>query len=366
MIKSVKIQNFKNIRDQSIDLERLTVFVGANSSGKTSVLQAIDLAAQVLASQPEHVFRNERHCDWLYTRGGTGDLVIACTGDNREISVKATPPEDLFSIPGSLGSGAWRFDREPRKGPVHIDAQKSARSIVFLHLDAARLGQPSYSVQEVPAMGPDGSGLASALAHMALNDPDAFEELVGLMQKLIPQIKRLRFRKAVPGALGFGFPTLPQGPIQHAAVAGQYRGEAILFDFANASNVSAETVSEGTMLMLGLLTVLLRPNRPRVVLMDDLEHGLHPLAQVSFLTAIRHVMEKFPDLQILATAHSPYLLNHLEWSEIRLMALGDDGYSVCGRLDNHPQFNRWKDEMAPGELWSLFGEKWIAQRGSAT
>src|SRR4051794_34569064 len=42
MIQSVAIQNFKSIRDQTIDLDRLTVFVGANGSGKTSVLEAIE------------------------------------------------------------------------------------------------------------------------------------------------------------------------------------------------------------------------------------------------------------------------------------------------------------------------------------
>ncbi|MBS0265406.1 MAG: AAA family ATPase, partial [Planctomycetes bacterium] len=35
MINSVHIQNFKNLRDQTICLERFTVFVGANGSGKT-------------------------------------------------------------------------------------------------------------------------------------------------------------------------------------------------------------------------------------------------------------------------------------------------------------------------------------------
>ena len=43
MIRTVKIQNFKNILDQRIELDHLTVFVGANGSGKTSVLEAIDL-----------------------------------------------------------------------------------------------------------------------------------------------------------------------------------------------------------------------------------------------------------------------------------------------------------------------------------
>ena len=86
----------------------------------------------------------------------------------------------------------------------------------------------------------------------------------------------------------------------------------------------------------------------------------------NLLGVIRRAMEKFPELQVLATAHSPYLLDHLGPEEIRLMTIGVEGYSVCGRLDGHPQFDKWKDEMAPGELWSLFGEKWIVEGGAAS
>ena len=118
-------------------------------------------------------------------------------------------------------------------------------------------------------------------------------------------------------------------------------------------------------MLLGLLTVLLGPNQPQILLMDDIEHGLHPLAQKSLLEVLGSVMQTFPDLQIVATAHSPYLLDHLQPSQVRLMTIGDDGYSVCGCLEDHPQFGKWKDEMAPGELWSLFGEKWLAKEGAA-
>ena len=119
------------------------------------------------------------------------------------------------------------------------------------------------------------------------------------------------------------------------------------------------------MLMLGLLTVMLGPTRPRIVLLDDIEHGLHPLAQKQIVGVIGQVLQRFPDLQVLATTHSPYLLDYLRPDQIRLMTVGEEGFSVCGRLEDHPQYEKWKDEMAPGELWSLFGEKWLVQGAAA-
>ena len=145
-----------------------------------------------------------------------------------------------------------------------------------------------------------------------------------------------------------------------------YQGELILFDFEHTENVSARTASEGTMLMLGLLTVLLGPIRPRILLLDDIEHGLHPLAQKQLVEVIGQILQKYADLQVLATAHSPYLLNYLTPEQVRIMATGEDGYSRCGRLTDHPKFATWKEEMAPGEMWSLFGEKWLVDTGAAS
>src|SRR5947209_19765932 len=46
MISKASIRNFKSLRDVQIELERFTVFVGPNASGKSSILQAMDLLCQ--------------------------------------------------------------------------------------------------------------------------------------------------------------------------------------------------------------------------------------------------------------------------------------------------------------------------------
>jgi predicted ATPase len=364
MIHAIKIENFKNILEQVIEFDRLTVFVGANASGKTSVLEAIDLAVEAEPGNPIWSYRKNKECGWIYTRGGSGDLAITCATGGGQFTVKVSPPDRFLLPPEPLGEPGWKFNLTADDGNSPEVAQGSARPLVFLQLNAAQLAKPSYSETDHPRLESDGGGLASVLAFMALSDPDAFDEFMDHVKELLPQVKRIRFRK-VP---------VQRSEIESITIGGDsgerrtirtFQGEAILFDFKNASDVSAHTVSEGTLMILGLLTVLLGPDRPKVLLMDDIEHGLHPLAQVTLLGSIKKVMEKFPELQILATAHSPYLLDQLEPRQIRLMTTGIDGYSLCGRLEDHPQFAQWKDEMAPGELWSLFGEKWIAEKGAA-
>jgi predicted ATPase len=364
MIIAVSIRNFKNLRDQVIQLEPLTVFVGANGSGKTSVLDALNLAVHAVSGDPKEVFRDDRHCDWLHTRGEKGGLSISCTTRNGRFSFEASPPINFPPPTDLLGKGEWHFHTSPQ-GVVLEQAVLPARSMVLLRLNAAQLGQPSYSERDPPLLEENGQNLASVLAYMALNDPDTFGELVQHMRELIPDLRRIRFRKAPiqrveKEYLRIGDQSLPRQENR------TYSGEAILLDFNHADNIAAHTASEGTLILLGLLTVLLGPTRPKILLMDDIEHGLHPLAQKRLVQVIGQIRVKFPDLQLLATAHSPYLLNYLEPEQVRIMAVGPDGYARCGRLTDHPKFATWKEEMAPGEMWSLFGEKWLADKGATS
>ena len=365
MIDSVIIDNFKNLRHVEVGLSPLTVLVGPNASGKTSVLDALHLAVRAATGEPEKVFGYERHCDWLYTRGGSGDLSITCTTSAGTFVVTASPPQPFPpQATDRLGQGRWTFNVASPDGTALEDALGPARSLVFLRLSAAQLAKASYSDRTPPRVECDGEGLASVLAYMALNDPDGFRGLVDMMRGLIPHLRRIRFCKTPVRRTEKEYVTFGDDTIERRTKR-RYQGDSILFDFGNADNVSAHAASEGTLMLLGLLTVLLGPAQPKILLMDDIEHGLHPLAQKSLLDVLNKIMHTFPDLQIIATAHSPYLLDHLQPEQIRLMTLGSDGHSVCGRLEDNPEFDRWKAEMTPGELWSLFGENWLVEKGVA-
>jgi len=48
VIESIKVENFKSIRNLEIDLAPLTIFVGPNGSGKSSILEAVALMKQCI------------------------------------------------------------------------------------------------------------------------------------------------------------------------------------------------------------------------------------------------------------------------------------------------------------------------------
>jgi predicted ATPase len=141
-----------------------------------------------------------------------------------------------------------------------------------------------------------------------------------------------------------------------------YEGQQILFDMVGAPEIPAHSASEGTLLLLGMLTILRSPSRPRLLLIDDLERGLHPGALGPFVAQIRRILELDPDLQIVATTHSPYLLDYMKFEEVRLTTTQKDGSVLCAGLNEHPEFEKWKESMLPGEFWSMVAEDWIRER----
>jgi hypothetical protein len=51
----------------------------------------------------------------------------------------------------------------------------------------------------------------------------------------------------------------------------------------------------------------------------------------------------------------------MEPREVQVASLREDGFTACEPLTHHPRFSKWKEEFHPGEMWSFFGEKWVAE-----
>lgn len=341
MISKASIRNFKCLRDVRIDLERFTVFVGPNASGKSSILQGLDLLCRTF--RLDHPHQLEGELLQSLSRGTTEQIELACeSGGNayryrtRSPSSPLTPshvPQMKWTGGGqgvatSLTVADWKQwnPQPPHSTPLPLS--------VLLRLETSKLVQ-SNPVPDPTVMAPDGAGLHSALANMALNDPDSWQRLQDDLRQIIPSIRRLRHTPSKPN--------LPP---------------SLLFDTVGADSVPANQISEGTLLVLGLLAALHGSSRPNLVLLDDLDRGLHPKAQKELISLLRGLLATSPDLQILATTHSPYMLDSMEPNEVRMTILREDGATACAALPNHPQFQKWKDEMTPGEMWSLFGERW--------
>ncbi|MEN9613185.1 MAG: hypothetical protein RLZZ628_3999 [Bacteroidota bacterium] len=60
MIKKIEIKNFKSIPQLELELGRINVFIGANGSGKSNILEGITMGAAALAGKLDHEFLSTR------------------------------------------------------------------------------------------------------------------------------------------------------------------------------------------------------------------------------------------------------------------------------------------------------------------
>ncbi|MGD0089282.1 MAG: ATP-binding protein [Planctomycetota bacterium] len=331
MIKTVEFENFKAFKKVTIPLEPLTVFVGPNSSGKTSVLHGL----KILSQSQEDMKVAGANPALSYRRGGTGQFSLRVVGGKNgetEIKLQGQP----MPLKEELGQEVGNLQLMPETNPYVLG------NVVFLELNAIQLATPSYSQEEIPTLSSSGGGLASVLVDLQLREPERFSEVANALKAVIPAVERLRFKRA--------------------RVVDRDRGlwsHRLIVDFRGAKDVPAYLVSQGTLLALAFLTVLLSKPAPQLVLMDDIDHGLHPKAQWEFIKVLRKIMAQNPELQILATSHSPYFLDELKPEEVRMTSLDENGEAHCAPLLQNPDFEKWKDDLSAGELWSVLGDEWV-------
>ncbi|WP_437573347.1 AAA family ATPase [Sorangium sp. So ce887] len=405
MIQQVSFTNFKSLRRVDAHLGRFMVIVGPNGSGKTSILEGLHYLAQATRLPLAGVMHGAFAPPNLKSRGSPGPMQIVAAGNfhdvNVEVGIVVDCKDDANGNASWSGTVARRWgdtaeetsetkegaqplvklaDQRPRPPPPPLVSKDALRghgrremaelarelgSARKLRLDIEMLAAPSYSEQETPRLDTDGSGLASVLADAASRTPEAFQSIQEAARQVIPTLERIRTRRAKVQRQERQEIRIDGDEAIHRPVDRVYWGHQLVLDFKGAPDISAPLASEGTLLVIGLLTALWMEPKPRLLLLDDIDKALHPRAQEELIAQIRRILGMTPELQVVATSHSPYLLDHFDAQDVLLTALLPDGSTACARLTDHPDFDRWKSTTRSGELWSFVGEDWVAQQASA-
>jgi predicted ATPase len=189
-----------------------------------------------------------------------------------------------------------------------------------------------------------------------------FSDVLKSLQSVVPSVKNIRVRPAPVRIKETQVFKIDDEVVPHDKER-QVVGHELIFDMVGAQEVPAHSVSEGTLLALALLTLLWSPDCPNLVLLDDIEQGLHPKAQRELIAQLRKILEQRPELQIVLTSHSPYIVDELEPEEVWLLATDDEGVAHAQRLSDHPEADQWLKVLTTGEFWSAEGEEWVVPHG---
>ncbi len=390
MLKALRLRDFKSFVDETVELSPLTVLVGANASGKSNLLDALrfvqgaalDMSlADVLGGRWEG-----GRLTWPGLRGGVADVVrrgasrfgvettwaidgeavthtIECdTGAHGRVSGVLLSRESLTSsaVPGylfdtsagALGNRSGRDEgssirvalkrtgqgRSPTQvhsatrsvlqqvktdPPVAADVPRvrdllldALRGAYFLDITPSRMR--GFAAQHTTELGLAGENV-SALAWRLCQDPDAKADLVDWLSELCaPELVDIDFAKT------------------------DLDDVMLVLVEQGGRRIAARSLSDGTLRFLGQLIALRTARRGSLLLVEEIENGLHP-TRAHLLVEAMEAATSARDIQIIATTHSPLVLNALSPSALRRAVLvarppGSDG-TVLRRLGDLQDFD---------------------------
>jgi len=181
------------------------------------------------------------------------------------------------------------------------------------------------NINDCEILASDGANLSAFLKSIMEFNPKAYKQIVKTIQRVAPFFQ--------------DFILKPEQYNQDTIrLKWKHKGTDDYFD--------ANDLSDGTLRFILLTTLLLQPNLPTIILLDEPELGLHPFALKLLASMFRKVSRK---TQIIASTQSVTLANEFDIEDL----------IVVDRIDNHSEFKRlnpkdyeeWLEEYSLGDIW---------------
>lgn len=344
MFKSVGIQGYKSIRSQTVSLGRLNILIGGNGAGKSNFLSVFNFVKAV----------SEDGLDaWVEEQGGANRILYLgrkntsgirlflefSKGDKRKqkelfldfeesadrLALKYVGTTSIEDV-GSFHASSRCLDGE--------DAVFFSPLRVYHFVDTGPTSpiKQNCNVNDNRFLRSDGSNLAAVLYYISQRHPKRF----ALIERTMAEI--------APFFAGFD---LQPSRINDSIIRLAWRQIG-----ASDAYLDAELLSDGTLRMMCLVTLLMQPELPAVILIDEPELGLHPAALALFCALVKKAAK---DSQVIISTQSLDIVNQFSPEDI-IVCDNDGTETVFKRLDD-VDLSAWQSDYSLGELWekNVFG-----------
>lgn len=396
LIRNLKVSRLLSFGPEGIDLPMrpLNVLIGANGCGKSNFVEVLNLLkyAPVRFDSP------------IMTGGGIKEWIWKCPGTDKqeyaeiEVVLNDTRAENTHGFIHNIAFGS-------SAAQVLIEHEIISHALISNHeMDAEEYyrfqkGHVKLLDNQLPNSAPllreiDVSKLDLRVSILSqMRDPDRYG-VFNFLQKGYGGIQIYREWTFGPGSTmrSSQSPDVPAGEVGSAGkyiaslimamkrkeknrlveeLASLYQeiedvkakvagggGLQLFIEEKGEKLISAERLSDGTLRYLFLLAILLQPEPPPMIVIEEPELGLHPDV-IPKLAAL--LIEASERTQIVITTHSRMLVD----------ALGDDPESVivCEKHHGESTFERldgermkvWLEKYSLGDLWSkgeIGGNRW--------
>lgn len=332
MFKNIGIQGYKSIRSQKVSLGRLNILIGGNGAGKSNFLSVFNLAKAV----------SEDGLDaWVEENGGAnrilhlGRKISSCIQLSFELDDEVGKEQNELFL--SFEESADRLALK-NVGSFHASSRKVSGLFstlrVYHFVDTGKTSpiKQNCNVNDNRFLRSDGANLAAVLYYISQKHPERFSQI----ERTIVEI--------APFFAGFD---LQPSRLNDSFIRLTWRQKG-----ASDTYLDAEQLSDGTLRMMCLVTILMQPELPDVILIDEPELGLHPAALALFCALAKKAAT---DSQIIISTQSIDIVNQFSPEDI-IVCDNNGEETVFKRLDDM-DLSAWQNDYSLGELWekNVFG-----------
>jgi predicted ATPase len=342
-LDSIEIQGFKTLEAVEVDLSPLNILIGANGAGKSNFMQVFGLLRAIVDSKLQlHVERAGGANSFLF-RGAkqTGELRIRTDFDanSYEVILEPTADDHMMIARETVSFKGWdklvgEASREtnlgsPLSGAARIvnfvrPAIESWRRFHFHDTSDSAAVKRACGIDDNRSLKSDAANLAAVLYLLSKAHPDEYRRIV------------LEVRAVAPFFDEFALREDPLAP-------GRIKLEWLDRD---GDTYTSTALSDGTLRYICLATLLLQPELPKTILIDEPELGLHPSAVARLAGLFRKASKR---TQIVIATQSVTLVN--QFGPEDLVLVERDGCATTLRRPDEQEILSWLDDYALGDLW---------------
>ncbi len=392
-IKRIKVQNLLSFDEEGIDfeLEPLNVLIGANGSGKSNLVDVIDVLTTIPSDFTKPFTQGGGISGWL--REGKNGLINSAriavefdceSGYEIEFGVNANRPTINEEV-------IWRIIPQPTADDTHENQRETITRSELIkgfgdrvfrsQLFGAELSKESFSSSKSMLRSPFWGKVIS----LPYPSVDLFQEvpIYRAINISRPSPARLPQSSDLPGDhmlpnrknIGSVLSELLNRPQQKSQIISRLKelnaeivdvrvvisgGTVQVFFQESGSDtpISLSRISDGTFNFLCLLLILLHPSPPPLVCIEEPELGLHPDMIHKVAELLKEASQR---MQLIVTTHSDLLVSALSDMPEAIVVCEHDGSGTrLKRLEREP-LEAWLKDYKLGQVWlsgEIGGTRW--------
>jgi predicted ATPase len=338
----VHIKGYKSIKDAKIELRPINILIGANGSGKSNFLSFFEFLNNLYERKlTEYIALNGGEDKFLHHGGKVPQEIEATLSFEKE--------RNGYSFLIEKGSEGFVFKHENLlflNHPKDIsNFEKEAnikrseiyrKKYVLSYLEGLKkyhfhdtgknspFNKTSNLTTDMNFLYEKGDNLSSFLHLIQLSNSIVYSRIIKTIQGIAPYFSDFFFQPNTEGYLRL-----------------QWQDKF-------SSNVYGATdLSDGTIRFIALTVLLMQPQLPQTIIIDEPELGLHPFAIAKLAGMIQSVAAK--GTQVIVATQSTDLMSYFNPDDI-IAVDQHDGASVFNRLKQE-ELDIWLTDYSLGDLW---------------